>query len=103
MKTTSKIPKKKASATKSSKGEPAPKIVNIFKESNPVFHKLMSEITDKTKQLRTEQIKQEECKCESSQMDDLLLAQNKALKIYLDAKSDVEYYKVFLQSELDKK
>lgn len=48
---------------------------------------------------------QEQCKAcsHSTPMDDLLLEQTKTLNAYLDAKGEVETYRIFLQNELLKK
>lgn len=112
MKTTKKSPAKKAATTKSVKADQTTgpefrKIVDITQESHPAFHKMLSEIAAHAKERKEELIaKMEQPKPEpaeeTSTMDDLLAIQAKALKIYLDAKADVEHYRIFLQSELNK-
>lgn len=124
MKTTPKSPKKKASTTKSVKAKTAPtngpefgKIVNITPESHPAFHKMLQDIAAHAKERKAEILKTQEDESrarvneskkepepeeETSQMDDLIAIQAKAFKNYLDAKADVEHYRIFLQSELNK-
>ncbi len=110
MKTTKKSPAKKASTTKSVKADQTtgPEIVNVTPESHPAFHKMLSEIAAHAKERKEELIaKMEQSKVaepteETSQMDDLIAIQTKAFNAYMNAKADVEHYRIFLQSELNK-